>query len=344
MKLAVLVLVVVITAVVGFFVWEGKKDIKVSENPNISGKSVEKPLDKYTIESLSAKKFTASSIEIGDELKDEKDFTSRIFYFYDRNKKVSGLLNFPKKEGTYPVIVMYRGYIDRETYKTGDGTRRAGEVFAKNGFITVAPDFLGYGQSDMPSESPLEERFQTYITAITILNSLSNLNASFEKIGLGVKADLTKVGIWGHSNGGQITLTVLEVTGEKYPTVLWAPVSKPFPYSILYYTDDIDDHGKMLRRVVSDFEKDYDSEKYSLTNYFDKINAPIQLHQGSGDEAVPIGWSDVLVKTLKGKAKDVSYFTYPGEDHNFTKGSWQTVVDRNIEFYKRIFSTNKQSF
>lgn len=343
MKLALFVLVLVVVSVTAFFAWSYKKDMKVPAGQNSSDKIAEKPLDKYTIDVLSKQKFATSSIEIGDEIKDEKDFNSRMFYFWVGGGKVSGLLNFPKDAGTYPVIVMYRGYIDRETYRTGDGTRRSGEVFAKNGFITVAPDFLGYGQSDMPGESPLEERFQTYVTAATILKSINNFNPAFEKENLNVRVDPEKVGLWGHSNGGQISLTVLEITGAGYPTVLWAPVSKPFPYSILYYTDDIDDHGKLLRKVVADFERDYDSEKYSLTNYLDKINAPIQIHQGSGDEAVPIGWSDALVKTLKDKGKDVTYFTYSGDDHNFTKGSWQTVVDGNIEFYKQSFSTNKKN-
>ncbi len=335
MKLAVLVLVVVIISITVFFVWENRKEMKIPLNQSSKNIKTEKPLDKYTIDALSAQKFEASGIDIGDVVKDDKDFNSRIFYFWVGGKKVSGLVNLPKADGTYPVVVMYRGYIDREMYKTGDGTRRAGEVFAKNGFITVAPDFLGYGQSDMPSESPLEERFQTYTTAITMLESVSSINSALSMAGINVRADATKVGIWGHSNGGQIALTVLETMGTKVPTVLWAPVSKPFPYSILYYTDDIDDHGKMLRRVVSDFEKDYDSELYSLTNYLGKINALIQIHQGTADEAVPIAWSDSLVKTLKGKGKTIDYFTYLGDDHNFTKGSWQTVVDRNIEFFKQ---------
>lgn len=334
MKLAFLVLVFVIVTITVFFVWENRKEIKTPLNQNSASKRVEKPLDKYTIDALSKTKFTASDIELGDVLKDDPNFVSRYFYFKVGGKRVSGQINYPKTPGTYPVIVMNRGYIDRETYKTGDGTRRSSEVFAKNGFITVAPDFLGYGQSDMPSESPLEERFQTYITAATLLESVGNLNSAFVKADSNVKVDPNKIGLWGHSNGGQITLTVLEITGENYPIVLWAPVSKPFPYSILYYTDDIDDHGKMLRRVVADFERDYDSELYSLTNYFDKINAPIQIHQGSADDAVPIGWSDSLVKTLKDKDKDITYFTYPGDDHNFTKGGWQTVVERNIEFLK----------
>lgn len=306
-----------------------------------------KPLAKYTIEVLSGTSFAGSQITLGDILEEAPDFTSQIFYFYvdpsidsGQVKKVSGLVNFPKKAGTYPVIVMFRGYIDRENYQTGDGSVRAGQFFAKNGFITLAPDFLGYGSSDMPSDNPMEERFQTYITALILLESVRNLNQTLGSEN-GVAADVQKVGIWGHSNGGQIALTVLEITGKDFPTVLWAPVSKPFPYSILYYTDDFDDHGKMLRRVISDFEKDYDAEKYSLTNYLDKINAPIELHQGGADEAVPIKWSDQLYETLKKFGKDIEYFTYAGDDHNFAKGSWSTVVSRNIAFFQKQFSKNQ---
>jgi dipeptidyl aminopeptidase/acylaminoacyl peptidase len=334
-KLAIVVLVLVVVTIVTFFVWGNKRESKISINQNPTNKNIEKPLDKYQIENLNKVKFAPSEIELGDELKNDPKFISRYFYFKVNGKRVSGQVNFPKVSGTYPLIVMFRGYIDREMYKTGDGTRRSSEVFTKNGFITVAPDFLGYGQSDMPSENPLEERFQTYITAATILKSVNNFNQALEKDKLSVRVDPEKVGIWGRSNGGQIALTVLEATGTKTPTVLWAPVSKPFPYSILHYTDDIDDHGKMLRKVVADFEKDYDSEKYSLTNYLDRINVPIQIHQGSGDEAVPIAWSETLVKTLQDKGKVVDYFTYPGDDHNFTKGSWQTVVERDIEFFNK---------
>jgi len=298
-----------------------------------------KPLAKYTIEALSKTQFPASQITLAEIFEETADFTSQLFYFYVDGKKVSGLINIPKAEGVYSVIVMFRGYIDKENYQTGAGSVRAGQFFAKNGFITLAPDFLGYGSSDMPSENPMEERFQTYITSMTLLESLANLNQALTKEG-GVRADIGKVGIWGHSNGGQIALTVLEISSKSYPTVLWAPVSKPFPYSILYYTDDFDDRGKLLRRVIADFEKDYDAEKYSLTNYYHRIKAPIELHQGGADEAVPIKWSDQLFETLKKLGKEIEYFTYEGEDHNFAKGAWQTVVNRNIAFFQKQFKNN----
>lgn len=304
----------------------------------------EKPLEKYTFVNLKKSKFHVSRIILGEILDQQENYISQMFYYNVENppaggKKVSGIINVPKEQGIYPVIVMIRGFVPKEIYSTGVGTKRAGEVFAQNGFITLAPDFLGYGKSDNPPRNSIEERFQTYTTVLNLLSSLESLNSGLDASYSGkIKADVAKVGIWGHSNGGQIALSVLEITGRNYPTVLWAPVSKPFPYSILYYTDEFDDRGKALRKVLANFEKDYDVELYSLTNYLDLINAPLQIHQGGKDDAVPQKWSDKLAEDLKKLGKDVTYFTYPGADHNLLPYSWSEAVLRSIEFYREKFS------
>ena len=338
--IAVLVLLVVTT---GFILWQrnnGQWVIKPFGPEGSLGRwsseqqvQEERPLDKYTIDALSKTQVRASAITLGKVIEARRDSTFYVFYFDVEGKKVSGLANVPKARGEYPVIVMLRGYVDRETYTMGAGTQRAGEVFAKSGFITLAPDFLGYGESDMPSENPIEERFQTHTTVLVLLESIKNLNTTFAENNLAARAASDQIGIWGHSNGGQIALTVLEVTGRSYPTVLWAPVSKPFPYSVLYYTDDFDDRGKMLRRTVADFEKDYDVELYNVTNFFDKINAPLAIHQGTADDSVPQKWSDQLVDELERLGKDVEYFTYAGSDHNLVPGGWNSAVSRAIDFW-----------
>lgn len=317
--------------------WIGTRNSAPFIRPDASQTSP-KPLDTYTYQNLRDRTFVGSTLEFGEIKEQTSDYISREFSFLSDGKKVSGLAHFPKKSGIYPVLVQLRGFVPIEIFESGVGTAHSAEVFAKNGFISLAPDFLGYGSSASPSAVVMEERFETYTTVLNLLASIKNLNQSFQQSGItNTTADLENIGIWAHSNGGQIALTVLEVTGGKFPTVLWAPVSKPFPYSILYYTDDIADHGKGLRRVVANFEKDYDSEKYSLTNFFDWINAPIELHQGTGDEAVPVRWSNELYKNLKELKKDIAYHTYPGDDHNFAKGSWGTIVSRNIAFYKKYF-------
>lgn len=293
----------------------------------------EKPLDKYTFSNLRKTVFPSSKIEIGEQLKDEENFSSYVFYFYDNGKKVSGLLNIPKEKGTFPIVVMFRGFVDKSIYTIGEGSKRAGEVFSQNGFITVAPDFLGYGESSNPSENSMEERFQTYTTALSLLASINNLNSALEKEDIEAQADSSKIAIWGHSNGGHIALSVLGITKKPYPTVLWAAVTKPFPYSILYYTDEFEDHGKSLRKVLADFENDYDVEKYSLTNYFDPISAPILFFQGDSDDAVPYEWSEEFVALMKEKDKDIDYVEYPGADHNLMPTGWSDAVSKSIDFY-----------
>lgn len=302
---------------------------KSSKNPISQVKPT--PLAKYEIERLTASYpgIKPAQIEIGEAVKQDPKFTSYKFTikfspdFSENLKITSGMINIPKGTGSFPIIVMFRGYVDQKTYVTGTGTLRAGEYFAQNGFITIAPDFLGYGDSDPEAGNIFESRFQTYVTAVTLLKSVDSIQGWNRK----------NVFIWGHSNGGQVALTALEITGANYPTVLWAPVSKPFPYSILYYTDESDDHGKLIRSELAKFEETYDVEKFSLANYLGSINAPIEIQQGTADEAVPYLWSDLLVKNLKTLDKDITYFKYAGANHNLTPG-WNTAIERSLKFFK----------
>lgn len=334
-KILIIIGAVLVATVACYLYLVNRETTRVPEAPAVVR---EKPLAKYSYTALQNAAFTGSEIVIDEMVKDEEEFSSHIFFFEVQGKRVSGLMNVPKTPGNYPVILMLRGYVPQEIYEPGVGTSHGGEVLAQNGFITLAPDFFGYGLSDNPPIGSLEDRFLTYVTMLELIQSLKNLNTGFEEKTLDARFDGSHIGLWGHSNGGQIALSALEISGKKYPTVLWAPVTKPFPYSVLYYTDDIDDHGKALRKVIADFEIDYDAEIYSLTNYLDWIQAPIQIHQGGADEAVPQVWSDTFVQTLESKEKDVEYFTYTGDDHNFTRGNWNTVMQRTMDFYKTNFT------
>jgi dienelactone hydrolase len=337
-KILLVIMIIVLSAAGVFYVFKGAVTTRIVTPLVNEQQEILRPLEKYTFDSLKKTNFPSGKIIIGDVTKDDPDFTSRLFYFYDGSKKVSGLINIPKKEGAYPIIVMYRGYIDKDSFTSGEGTRATGEAFAKAGFITLAPDFLGFGQSDDPSEDPFENRFQTYTTALSLLASLPNLNAGLSDASVEQHADGGHIGIWGHSNGGHISLAVLAISGKTYPTVLWAPVSKSFPYSILYYTDESDDQGKGLRKALAIFEKTYDTDKFSVTRYLSWIKAPLQIDQGTGDQEVPLWWSDELQKSLTDNGLDVTYYTYPGENHNFTNGSWGLAVARGVTFYTDEFS------
>jgi len=310
-----------------------------------SRKVIEKPLLAYTFANLKKTNFPKNQITFGTVVSENKDYISQMFYFYVPKtpgskimEKVSGLANVPKKDGKYPLIVMFRGYAPDNTYQPGIGTQPVAGVLAKNGYITLAPDFLGYGQSAKPADDPFENRFQTYVTALTLLSSLSNLNSGLSASYSGhITADLGKVGIWGHSNGGHIALSVLAISGVTYPTVLWAPVSVSFPYSVLYYTDESDDQGKALRKTLADFETNYNTDLFSPSNYYSWIKAPLEINQGIADQEVPYWWSDSLVSVLKKDGLSVNYLTYPGADHNMLPNSWSNAALNTLGFYTQQF-------
>jgi dipeptidyl aminopeptidase/acylaminoacyl peptidase len=303
------------------------------------------PLNAYTFENLKKTVFPKTDITLGSIINQTPDHISQKFYFSipetptsKTMKKVSGVMNIPNTAGNYPVIVMFRGYVPEDAYEPGIGTQPVAQMLASKGFITLAPDFLGFAESDKPSSDAFESRFQTYTTALGLFPSLETLNASLDTQYAGtMSADLTKIGIWGHSNGGHIALSTLEISGADYPTVLWAPVSTSFPYSILYYTNESDDQGKTLRSILSDFENTYDTAKFSPTNYYSWIKARIQIDQGQNDHEVPIWWSDDLVDKLKKENIEVTYNTYPQADHNLLPDGWSKAVENTITFYQEQF-------
>lgn len=276
-----------------------------------------KPLLKYSFDGLKQTFFTPKAISL----------TGEQFTFDTQEGPVSGTANIPDECGTLklkcPVIIMLRGYVDKEIYQPGIGTKKAAGVYANNGFVTLAPDFLGYGTSGPEPENEIESRLIKPATVLQLLASISNLPM----------ADPENIFLWGHSNGGQIGLSVLAATNKFKAATFWAPVSKPFPYSILYYTGDSDDHGKYLRKAVSEFESIYDPELFSVTNYLDRIETPLIVHQGISDEAVPWKWSMDLISNLQSLKKDAVLYQYPGADHNLTPG-WNSVVNTDLKLFR----------
>ena len=278
------------------------------------------PYEKYSFENLAKRGGTPSQIEV----------VGNKFYYYSEGRRISGEVNSVVGE-VKGVIIMARGYVDKEIYKTGVGTHNAAKYYAERGYVTYAPDFSGYGESDPEDANALGARL---VKPVEILDLIASLPAQ-----VGVPQD-KPIFLWGHSNGGQIMLSVAEILGRVEPrgrtprvlgVTLWAPVSKPFPYNILYYTDEASDSGKWLRGEIAKFEQDYDVFNYSIDKYLDWIELPVQLHQGTADEAVPKKWSDELVKNLKEKEKDVKYYIYFGADHNM-RPAWDQVVARDVEF------------
>ncbi len=257
----------------------------------------------------------------------ESNFKSYEITFESNGKTISGMMNIPMTASSQkmPAIIMIRGYAESAGYFVGSGSWKAADELARNGFVTVSIDFLGYGMSDDESKDILEARFEKPVGVLDLIESVKSLGY----------VDGSKIGVWSHSNGGQIAISILEITGRNYPTTLWAPMTNPFPQSVLETMDD-SENGKIVKQKIYDFEEDYDAKLYSIDNFYDWIQAPILIHQGTADVWCDVEWQETVVNALKNLGKEAELDIRQGTDHNM-KESWDEVIEMDIEFFKEKF-------
>jgi dienelactone hydrolase len=319
------------------------------------------PYPAYSFANLEKAAFRPQPITLVEILDSDPAFTSYLVEWdvpdlvEGKSQRVTGQMNLPTGTGPFPIIVMNRGYVEREQYQTGIGTRNGAAAFARNGYITIAPDFLGYAGSDPEPDDGLLARFQRPVTVLQLLKNLESLSILNEIVPPSpapgevletpvVNAPLfatDRIGMWGHSNGGQISLSVLEILNRRIPTTLWAPVSKPFPYSVMYYTDESPDGGKYLRQQLAWFEGTLKNsvDEYTILQHPERIIGPVQIHQGGNDDAIPLDWSQDLATILENEEIDTTLYIYPDADHNL-QPDWNAVIQRDLTFFARELKGN----
>ncbi len=358
---------------------EAKTKMGTPEIPMGATEEKDTTLLPYTIENLSRTKVTPGKVVIEGVTAAEDDYLSAIFSFNTNDdKKMTGLMNVPRgEEATMAAgtVLMLRGYVAPSNYVSGTGTKNAGIYFAKNGFVTLAPDFLGYGDSEAAPEDSWLGRFEKPLQVKKLLVDMQNNNfecaatnlKEIEKknekkrtaeetafldwcdnLNLAVKPD--ELFMWAHSNGGQIALTTLEINEQMIPTTLWAPVSVGFPYSVLFFTDEYEDEGKGMRAYIASLEKNYDVFDFSHTKHLDKLPQGQQFlwHHGTADDAALIAWSDEMMNKLEIENEEreqeaqiiTTYYRYEGTDHNL-RPMWDTVIARDVEFFKSFLTKNE---
>jgi len=317
----------------------------ISENrEKIKAKNIG-PLAKYNFENLKKREYVTSEINkigratIVDDARQELikrgdlanksfDFETWAISFTSNGKNISGMMNLPLgyENKKSPAIIMIRGYADNEGYFIGSGSWRAADELARNGMVTVSLDFLGFGMSDMESIDILEARFEKPISVLDLIESVKKLDF----------VDSEKIGIWAHSNGGQIAISVLEISGANYPTVLWAPMTNPFPQSVLDTIDETSESGQKVKNIIENFDKEYESKLYSIDNFYSQIQAPILIHQGTEDPWCKVEWQEKFKNNLQLLGKEVYLEIEEGNDHNF-KQSWDEVMAKDVSFFKYRF-------
>lgn len=292
--------------------------LKISDNTAFQTATVPPEVD-YYFDNLMKTLLSPSEIVTEKKISENENFETFLMSYKVFGLKEFARINIPKTDGIFPVVVLNHGYLPPKTYKSGDGTG-ASTVFASNNFLTVSPDYRGHGLSE--GNALDEGRFFYPVDVAVLIKSLKNIP----------KADVDNIFLWGHSMGGNVTLKAAVLSSETIRGIsLWAPTSL--------------EEKKNYDRYLSTFDEDKNFGKYKdLNNFWEKIsignnlaklNSKIILHHSKTDPEVPYDWStEDLIPKLNTYSIDFRFYDYENEGHNFENGSWPTVTQRDLEFFR----------
>lgn len=291
-----------------------------------------------SIDYLRSRKYQGSDIKIEETLNPGSNYNRYIVSFVSDGLKEFAYMTVPKtqKPGSgFPVIIFNHGYQVPELY-TPDGNYIAYmDALAKSGYIVFKPDYRGNGKSEGAPGS-------TYFSANYIIDDL-NAIASIKKY---PDANPNKIGVWGHSMGGSISLKVTEIADIK-ATVIWGGVVGSYTDIIYNWQNKVSykpDREDLYLRNLTLAEllaaNGTPSQNPGFWNSIDPtfqlkyIKTPVQLHVGLSDNQVPPEFSKSLYKKLADSGKNVEYFEYPGANHDINQ-SFSLAMKRTVDFYDK---------
>ncbi len=184
-----------------------------SATPTLAGTPESSPL---AISAMRAKSYPGSDIVLEETLAAGPGYNRYIVSYQSDGLRLFGLLTVPtgnKPAGGWPVILLNHGYIPPAEYSTELSYAGVVAPLAAAGYIVFKPDYRGNGNSP---GTP----YQPYVAPDYVTDSLNAL-ASIKKY---KDANPDRVGVWGHSMGGNITLHELVLTGDFKAAVLMAGV------------------------------------------------------------------------------------------------------------------------
>lgn len=305
------------TALAGIVLWRSKTTQSFnSKSPNLSETTIEDSDTAFVsfIESLRKRDYKPSEITIEGTLSNNGSYTGYQISYLSDGLKIYGRMNVPVDNGPFPVIILNHGYFNTSSFTSGDGTQTMSDILARNGYITLASNYRGFGKSENDGQGSRGHRPEYAIDVLNLIASVNTLD----------KADSGKIGMWGHSMGGEVALRSVEATDEIKALVLWAPTSARVSDNAGFYG------GRRNQPQTNPY-----SDGTSPADYLHYISSPISLHQGLSDTEVNPEWSKELNEPLNEEGKTVDYFEYPGQDHNFRNLGWDVISKRTIEFFDR---------
>jgi len=226
---------------------------------------------------------------------------------------ISAVVTMPfnlRQDGSNPAIVAPHG---GPTGQTEDGFSRYATAFATRGYVVIQPNFrgsTGYGR-------PFQDANHMDLGG----GDLKDVIAAKNFLVSSGYVDARKVGIWGGSYGGFMTLMAIGRTPDEFAAaVQWFGIIN---WRTMYRDQDalLQAYQRSLLGTPDENPDVYD--RASPLTYMQAARAPLLSLQGENDIRVPRGQAQEVNDLLKAKGNTVETIFYPDEGHGFQKREHQ---------------------
>lgn len=165
--------------------------------------------------------YPGSELIIEQTLDPGDNYDRYIASYLSEGHTIYALLTVPngrRPESGWPIIVFNHGYVPPDEYRTTERYVQYVDYFARSGYIVFRSDYRGHGSSGGEARGP-------YSNADYVIDVLNGMAAARTH----PAADPQRVGMWGHSMGGYITLRAMVVSDAIDAGVIWGGVVAPYP-------------------------------------------------------------------------------------------------------------------
>ena len=357
-KTLIIIILILLVSSASIFVYKQKsanskaKDFAVQKTQE-NGETGEEPTagikEKHPLEIsyMRDQEYPGSDIVIEQTLPNGSNYKRYIASYKSDGLKIFALLTIPNgqaPQGGWPAIIFNHGYIPPDQYRTTERYIAYTDAFSRNGYVVFRPDYRGHGNSDGNPEGAYYSPAYT----IDVLNAVSSLK-KYENV------NPDKLGMWGHSMGGSITLRTMVTTNDIKAGVIWAGVVASYEDMALNWHRRTPWQPSTRERTTRRPSRQDIVDKYgdftanptfwksiSPIDHVSQISGPVQIHHGTNDGEVPVLFSERLNDALKSAGKETELYIYEGDDHNLSQ-NLTIALNRSVEYFNKYLkneSTN----
>jgi dipeptidyl-peptidase 4 len=201
-----------------------------------------------------------------------------------------------------------------------EASRRDSNALAQLGFVVVHIEGMG----NPKRSKAFHDEYLNDIGLNAIPDQISGIRELAQRYSW---IDLDRVGMWGHSGGGNATVATM----FRFPDFVKVGIAESGNHENRNYEDDWDEKWVGLLHKNADGTTDYDSQ--ANATYAKNLKGKLLLAHGMLDDNVPVSITMLLIDALEKANKDYDLLVFPEAHHSYGEVGGAYMMRRRWDYF-----------